>query len=167
MAKDKNFFTVCYRYIDDIFVIQNKRKFDLVKKLFEDTLDNIENDTVKYTFERQVNNKLPFLNTLVEIVDDTLTIDVYRKPSSTQRLITSDSHHDMAHFMVNLPLTKEKTEREIKNIVEIGRVNGYHESMIMNIVEKHHREKELCKISTFYETNKPDDQLWCVISSTF
>lgn len=69
----------------DIFVINNRTKFNVVKKLFESKIDN----AVK------------------------IEIDVYRKPCSTVRAIPSDSHHDMkhktsafyamAHFMMNLP----------------------------------------------------------------
>lgn len=32
MTKDPNFPRIYYRYVDDIFVVQNGRKFDLVKK---------------------------------------------------------------------------------------------------------------------------------------
>lgn len=84
---------------------------------------------MRFTIERQTDGKLAFLNAKCEIVDGKIEIDVYRKPTTTMRLITSDSHHDirhkmaayhiMTHFMVNLPLTKEKVE-EIKKIIEIG-----------------------------------------------
>lgn len=107
------------------------------------------------------------MNTLVEIVDNTLTIDVYRKPSSTMRLIPSDSHHDvkhkmaafhsMAHFMVNLPLTDEKVESEINKIVEFGAVNGYDESTVLRIVKKHQRKNALNEFSTFYKSTKPEE----------
>lgn len=150
MCKDPNFPRVYHRYVDDIFVIQNKRKFDLVKDLFEKKMDLIEKGAIKFTIERQTNQKLPFLDTLVEIVDGKLTVDVYRKPSSTMRRITSDSYHDakqklaayhtMANFMVHLPLSDEKVSKEIEKIVEIGRVNGYNESTIMPIINKHQRK---------------------------
>jgi hypothetical protein len=92
---------------------------------------------------------------------------VYRKPTSTMRLITSDSHHDfrhkmaayhaMAHFMVSLPLTEVKMLRETEKIVEIGSVNGYGRATIMNIINKHHEKKRLTNISTFYESKQPDE----------
>lgn len=54
---------------------------------------------------------------MVEIVDGVMEVDVYREPTSTLRLIPSDSYHDfkhkmaayhaMAHFTVNLPLSEE------------------------------------------------------------
>ncbi len=103
------------RYIDDIFAIQNKRMFNVVKDLFEKFMDSIKEGAIKFTIERQQNGKLPFLNVLCEIVNGTIEVDVYRKPTNTKRLITSDSFHDhrhkasayhaMAHYMVNIPLS--------------------------------------------------------------
>lgn len=54
MANDPNFPRIYHRYVDDIFVVQNKRKFDVVRALFEEKLDQIEKDAVKFTIERQV-----------------------------------------------------------------------------------------------------------------
>lgn len=104
---------------------------------------------------------------MVEIVNGKLEVDVYRKPTSTQRLIPSDSFHDykhkmaayhsMAHFMVNLPLTDEKVVEEVKKIVEIGKVNGYKESTIMHIIKKHQRKKAQTDVSTFYGNQIQDE----------
>lgn len=60
-----------------------------MKTLFEEKLDTIKKDAVKFTIERQMENKIPFLNTMVEIISDTLTMDLYRKPTSIMRLMTS------------------------------------------------------------------------------
>lgn len=73
-------------------------------------MDKIKRDAVKFTSDRQVDGKLlPFPNTLIENVNGTLVVDMYR---STQRVIPSDSFHDykhkmaayhsMAHFMVSI-----------------------------------------------------------------
>lgn len=132
------------RYIDDIFAIQNQRKFDAVKKLFEDEMDKIKKGAIRFTIERQVDGKLPFLNVMCEIIDGEIVVDVYRKPTHTMRLITSDSFHDMKHkmaayhsmanFMMSLPLTEDKIEKEMNKILEIGTVNGFKESAIMEII---------------------------------
>lgn len=122
---------------------------------------------MKFSIDRQVENKLSFLNTLVEIVDNKLTIDVYRKPSSTKRLIPCDSHHDlkhkmvayhsMAHFMVSLLLSQGKAQKEVERIVEIGELNRYKRSTIIPIIRKHQNKKALNNISTFYASIKPDE----------
>lgn len=148
------------RYIDDIFAIQNARMFNAVKDLFEKFMDTIEKNAVKFTIERQRDNKLPFLNTMCEIVNGVIEVDVYRKPTSTMRLITNDSYHDyrhkmaayhaMAHFMISLPLTEEKVVKETNKIIEIGLVNGYHEPTVRSIIDKHYAKKQLLNISTFF-----------------
>lgn len=53
------------RFVDDIFAVQNGRRFEAVRKLFEDYMDKKKKDAIKFTIERQVDNKLPFLNVLV------------------------------------------------------------------------------------------------------
>lgn len=148
------------RYIDDIFAILNKRMFDALKKLFEEKMDSIKQGAIRFTIERQVDGKLPFLNTMCEIVNGKIEVDVYRKPTHTMRLITSDSFHDikhkmaayhaMAHFMTSLALTEEKIQKETRKILGIGLVNGFNESAIMKIIEKHQAKKQLNELSTFY-----------------
>lgn len=162
MRVDQMFPRFYRRYIDDIFVVQKPRFFEIVRKLFEKFMDTIERGAVKFTVERQVDNKLPFLNTMCEIVDGRIEIDIYRKPSSTMRSITSDSFHDyrhkmatyhaMAHFMVSIPLTEERAKKETEKMVEIGRVNGYRETTILSIIEKHKRKKQQDSISTLTST---------------
>lgn len=153
------------RYIDDIFAIQNKRKFDIVKKLFEDEMDKIKDGAIRFTIERQVDGKLPFLNVMCDIVDGKIEIDVYRKPCKTMRLITNDSFHDMkhkmaayhsmAHYMMSIPLSDHKIEKETNKILEIGRVNGFKESAILDIIDKHKEKKQRSEMSTLYDD--PDD----------
>lgn len=149
------------RYMDDIFAIQNRRMFDVVKKLFEDFMDSIKRGAIRFTIERQVNGKLPFLNVMCEIVNGKIEIDVYRKPTHTMRLITSDSHHDlkhkmaayhgMAHFMTSLPLNDLKIEKETRKILDMGLVNGFKEDAVLGIINKHLRKKQMKNISTFFE----------------
>lgn len=62
------------------------------------------------------------------------------------------AYHSMSHFRFNLPLTDEKIEKETKNIIEIGRVNGYPERMVSSIIEKHRKKKYLRNFSTFYQS---------------
>lgn len=146
------------RYIDDIFAIQNRRMFDTVRKLFEEKMDSIKRGAIRFTIERQSNGRLAFLNTMCEIVGGKISVDVYRKPTYTMRQITSDSYHDvkhkmatynsMAHFMMSLPLSEENIEIETRKILDIGLVNGYKESAIEKIIEKHKQKKRWQLMST-------------------
>lgn len=155
------------RYVDDIHVVQNGRKFELVKKLFEDTMDKIKPNAVRFTLERGKDKKIPFLDVMIENVNGTLTVDVYRKPTSTMRLIPSDSFHDrkhkmaayhsMAHFMMSLPLSIENRAKETKKMVEFGEINGYSESTVLYIIKKHQDKRDLREITTLSSTvcNEP------------
>ena len=63
------------RYVDDIYVICE-----------DDVLEQIKNDLetisgLSFTVEYSINNRLPFLNVLVEKVDGNLKTTVYRKPT--------------------------------------------------------------------------------------
>lgn len=123
-------------------------------------MDSIKKGAVKFTIERQVDGKIHFLNTKCGIVDGNVEVDVYRKPSHTMRLITSDSYHNMkhkmaayhsmAHFMFSLPLTEEKINIETAKILEIGEENGFKNAAVMNIINKHRQKKRSTEISTFY-----------------
>jgi len=47
--------------------------------------------------------------------------------------------------MTSLPLSDQKIADEIQRIVQIGDVNGYGESKIMDIIEKHQMKKSLAE----------------------
>src|ERR1700704_3091572 len=93
-----------------------------------------------------------------------IEFDVYRKPTYTNRLITSDSFHNfkhkmaafhsMAHRMVSMPLNKERYENEMQRIIEIGKINGYSSSTINNIINKHEIKKRQTDTSTLFDTTR-------------
>lgn len=126
LEKHPMFPRIYKQFVDDIFAVQNGRIFEVVKKLFEEYMDNNKKDAIKFTIERQVNNKLSFLNVLVENVNGRLEVHVYRKPKSTRRFIQSDFFHDikhkmaafhtMAHYMTSIPISEEKVEQEVQKI---------------------------------------------------
>lgn len=145
--------------MDDIFTINNKRKFTPFLELL-----NSQHETFKFTLEMEKDGKIQFLDTMVNRNGTALDVNVYRKPSSTARHITSDSHHDrqhkvaayhsMAHFMVNLPLSRVNAEAETEKIIQIGKTNGFERKTIQSIINKHKKEKERKELSTLYEQNK-------------
>ncbi len=130
-------------------------------------MDRKKKGAIRFTIERQRDNKLPFLNVLVENVNGVLEVDIYRKPTSTLRGIQNDSFHDirhkmaayhsMAHFMTSLPLTPNKIEKETEKILEIGAANGYGPRMILPIIMKHQHKKSLSQFSTFFEISLRDE----------
>ena len=79
------------RYVDDSFVIIKK---DAVSS-FHDTLNSID-PKIAFTIEEENNGLISFLDTLVSR-KNVLVIDVYRKPTHTDRYLDFSSHHEMKH----------------------------------------------------------------------
>lgn len=136
---------IWFRYIDDIFAILPENNADMVLENL-----NSSNSSIRFTMEKEMDGTIPFLDVLIKRVDTGLSFDVYRKPTSTDRYITSDSYHShqhklaafnsMVHRMVNLPLSTEAFNRESDNIKRIAHLNGYDSSVIGNIIIRHKRK---------------------------
>ena len=73
------------RYIDDIFVVCDEK----VLLLLKDELSEISG--MNFTIEKSVENKLPFLNVLVEKHNDTYKTTVYRKPTDNGKCLNAKS----------------------------------------------------------------------------
>ena len=78
-----------FRYIDDALIIYPRRTNleTLTAKL------NQVEDTIEFTHEKEVDQKLPFLDILFERTDTGLLRKVYRKPSNKDDLINYFSNH--------------------------------------------------------------------------
>lgn len=83
---------VWHRYVDDVVAIV--RKDDITNVL--DTL-NSKHQSIKFTYETEINEKLPFLDLVLHRIDGKIDIGVYHKPTTAMRTITCDSHCDIKH----------------------------------------------------------------------
>jgi Reverse transcriptase (RNA-dependent DNA polymerase) len=80
-----------WRYVDDIFVIWQHGKDELLR--FLEHLNN-QHSKIQFTMEVEVNGQLPFLDVLVKKKpNSTLSHTVYRKPTHTNRYLNAASHH--------------------------------------------------------------------------
>ena len=68
------------RYVDDSFCIIKKDNVPA----FHDTLNSIDAN-ISFTIEIESDNKISFLDTLVTRRNGTIAVDVYRKPTHTDR----------------------------------------------------------------------------------
>ncbi|XP_076037240.1 uncharacterized protein LOC143022776 [Oratosquilla oratoria] len=74
------------RYVDDIFVdVDGDEQLENLKRALE------ENSCLRFTIEKSVENKIPFLDVWVDGSDGTFTTDVYRKPSDSGRCLNGMS----------------------------------------------------------------------------
>lgn len=147
LQKEKLFPRVWWRYVDDIFAIVKERYLPQIIDLL-----NSRHRSIKFTVEREIDGKLPFLDlSITRKDDDTLKFGIYRKPTSTDRYITSDSNHygsqkqaafhSMAHRLFSIPMEKEEFEAERVKIHEAAELNGYDREFINKIIRKHERKK--------------------------
>jgi len=80
------------RYVDDSFCII---KSDAVAS-FHDSLNCIDQH-ISFTIEHEPNGKLSLLDTLISRDNGKLLVDIYRKPTHTDRYLDFHSHYDRKH----------------------------------------------------------------------
>ena len=128
------------RYVDDSFCIIKRNAFDS----FHNTLNSIDKH-ISVTIEEENNNQIAFLDALITRKDNALIIEVYRKPTHTDRYLDFFSHHDkrhkistaetLLHRATNLPSTKQGKETELIHVTDALRFNNYPQN-ISNILKK-------------------------------
>ena len=129
------------RYLDDSFVIIKK---DAVSS-FHNTL-NASDPKIPFTIELENNGQIAFLDTLVSRRNGVIVIDVYQKPTHTDRYLDFSSHHDKKHKISmastllfrasSLPTSHEGKIRETSHVIAELEANGYPSSVISTILNK-------------------------------
>lgn len=128
---------------------------------------NSQFPTIKFTCENEIYNKLAFLDIQVhKKLDHSLEFSIYHKPTSTMRVITSDSHcpfqykqasfHSMAHRLCTLPLSIEHYRNEYEYMKSLATFNGYPISLIDSIIKKHAKKSKRLNLTTLLDLDKPE-----------
>ena len=141
------------RYVDDVFAIVKKDKVDETLKWL-----NSQNQHIKFKHQEEENGCLAFLDLEVIRHGSTFEYKIYRKPTDTDRIITTTSFHStsqrqaalncMAFRLCNLPLNEENFKIEFDRIHKIARLNGFDEALVNKIIEKHKNKKQLRQSTT-------------------
>ena len=76
------------RFVDDCFSIIKKTNISS----FHDTLNSID-PHIDFTIENEKDGKIAFLDTLISRRDGLISIDVYRKPTHTDRYLVLTTYH--------------------------------------------------------------------------
>ena len=104
---------------------------------------NCLHSSLKFTFEKEKNNCLPFLDVNVERTVTDFETSVYRKPTFTGQYLRWESFSptkqktNLISTLALMICTKSKLNEEIKHIKNILLDNGYPESIIdCNISKK-------------------------------
>ena len=105
---------------------------------FLDALNSMHS-ALKFTFEKEENDQLPFLDVLVEKSNEGFLTSVFRKPTFTGQYFRWDSFGptkrktNLIETLVHRALmicSKSKLQHELENIRSILRNNEYPESII-------------------------------------
>jgi len=130
-----------YRYVDDVFSIVKKTDIPLI-------LDKLNgyHPEIQFTCEIMEDNKLLFLDTLVEIKPDfTLGFSIYRKPTNTDKYLDFHSNHPFCHkcsvidtlvYRALKICDDDKLDAEIEHITKILRLNHYPYKLIRSRIDR-------------------------------
>ena len=137
------------RYVDDSFVTLKK---DCVSE-FHDKLNSID-PMISFTMEKENNQQISFLDSLVSRNNSFFVLDVFCKPSHTHRYLDFNSQHDKKHKIstastllnraCNLPSTIEGKPSKVIHVNNALLANGYPAAVIPKVL----RDKELMGISS-------------------
>ena len=147
--------TVYYRYVDDTFALF-KLESDCDK--FLSSLNSLH-PALHFTFEKEVNQSLPFLDVFIEKSGNNFLTSIYRKPTFTGQYLRWDSFGptkrktNLIGTLVHRALkicSKSKLQQELDQIRAILLNNGYPEYIINTSISK--------KISKFNSAKKEGPQ---------
>ena len=94
-------------YVDDILLALPKDKIEETLAILNSLDPNI-----KFTCEKETDNAIPFLDLLVIRKEDHISIDFYKKPSSSNRILNYRSHHPLHQ---KIAIIKQLSHRVKKN----------------------------------------------------
>ena len=119
-----------FRYVDDSHSRLKKTQVND----FHNHLNSI-NPYLQFTIELEENRRLPFLDTVTIRSNGKVVVDIYRKPTHTDKYLHYDSHHPMQHKLSVLNTLLDRAEkipssnkgklRERKHVSKVLRDNGY------------------------------------------
>lgn len=130
-----DFPSIWFRYVDDTFVIIDRDRID-------DFLIHLNslNNRINFTCELENNGVLPFLDLKLTRINDSIDFNIYRKETTTDRCIPSNSYHSkrtkfaalnsFCYRAVNVPLSGENYEAEVNKIYQIADTNGYERKIV-------------------------------------
>ena len=120
--------------------------------------------------EKEIEGSINYLDLTINRNGDNFSYKIYRKPTTSSALIPENScHHprqkhaafrSMTQRMLRIPLSESDRDAERSVIMQLGRMNGYHQRTINKII----RQEEL-KTHPLYSTDKDKEpKIWRCLS---
>ncbi|XP_072033280.1 uncharacterized protein [Amphiura filiformis] len=132
------------RYVDDILEIVKDNQVDNLT----DHLNNTDpTDSIKFTYEKEEQGRIPFLDTLIVRKEDgSVKLLVYRKATHTDQYLNFSSHHPIYHKlgvvrtlldrMDKIVTEPEDRQKEEDNIKKALKMCGYPEWTVESVKKK-------------------------------
>ena len=138
-------------YINDILILYKEDQTNI-----HNVLDYFNSVTpnMKFTLEKEENNKINFLDITIAKGHDSLLFEIYRKPTTTDVIIPNDSCHPSEHKtaaigysynrMKSYKLTPESQQKE-RNMIQQILVNNNYEASTLNTISEEKKQNETLK----------------------
>lgn len=130
------------RYVDDVLIYWTHTEVDLLN--FVRFLNEVR-PSIRFSLERQVDDKLPFLDVLICNRQEGLSFEVYRKPTHTDLYIRRSSAHPASVFKgvvralgvrAQRVCSRQRLPEEMRHLRKVLRRNGYGEAEITRGLRK-------------------------------
>ena len=124
------------RYVNDSFCIIQRNAVDS----FHNSLNGIDQH-ISFTIEEENNNQIAFLDTLVTRKNNALIVEVYRKPTHTDRYLDFFSHHTRSvqlrlYYIAQLISRTRNKVKRLNSLVSPTLYDYYTQNVISNILKK-------------------------------
>ncbi|KFD46131.1 hypothetical protein M513_12997 [Trichuris suis] len=122
------------RYVDDFFAILKRGTEDSFLKILNLKFPNV----ITYTIEKEVQGKIPFLDTLIVRTQEGIKTTVYRKPTHSDKYVEFTSHHprDGTVDRALAICDQEYLGQELEHIRRTFKENGYPAHLINSIIRR-------------------------------
>ncbi|XP_058983463.1 uncharacterized protein LOC131804504 [Musca domestica] len=128
------------KYVDDIFCIVKKEEVENTLKTL-----NMYNKQLRFTMESELNNQLPYLDSLVQREGKKLLLDWYQKPTASGRLINYHSKHprrikintatNFIQRVLKISDRKFHAKNKIK-IIKILKMNDFPSNIVNELIKR-------------------------------
>ena len=139
------------KYVDDFLIIGKKNDMSSIHS----TLNSF-NQNIQFTFEKETNNELPYLDMLLIRKDNKIITSIYRKPTSRGRILNFLSSHP-SHLKINTAkglirrtfklTTKELWKENEFPLIKTLKENNYPTSIIKKWITDEKRRLEMPSIN--------------------
>jgi hypothetical protein len=96
-----------FRFVDDILVVNDTDKTNIHHVL--NSFNNVM-PTMNFTSEEEVDNNINFLDITISKINNNISFDIYRKPTTTDSIIPYDSCHPLEPKLASFRYTKNRNE---------------------------------------------------------